>query len=568
LREEKPYKLRKSEIEIDYSIFGQHSMRRGLKRKQFGDDVDVPSKAFHLSNQANDRIPPQSNFLNLDSTDYVDNQTDPQLLLSTALKFDSMDDVDNQTEPQLLSSTALKFESTDDVNQAEPQLLSSTAFDFDSTDDVDQAEPQIPSSTVFEFDSTDDDISLGPDDQLSKWYTDLQETCHYQTEKMRVFLSFMDNKSQINNQLEKSKLAQLRIAFTNLLAGKASEIKTDDIQKFLSTNAYFYLHLPWDNKMRDTTKGDGLCLYRSLYQLVNLHNMETRHRSQYSRILTANTNLSDKVSRDDFVLFLESILDGLQKFSFDSSKHHGGNFSSPRFYDEGSELEKYIKKLTDTLVVLKVEENDWDNFILERELWGDFQLVKMIPYLFSTTPNGIHSFHGSYFMANYPVVTKFFGEVQENDSFAYLSSSMQHRTNCILSNSPISLKMKYLKEDLRKPKMVFKDCHFFSIESEPYAVYEELLNSSISEISDKIFKFITTNPIPMQNIQKKPERSMETILYENRILRDTLNRINREAAEMEKKNADLEKELKLLRDPTSKINSNTISSPMNGCSSS
>jgi len=61
---------------------------------------------------------------------------------------------------------------------------------------------------------------------------------------------------------------------------------------------------------------------------------------------------------------------------------------------------------------------------------------------------------------------------------------------------------------------------------------------------------------------------METILYENRILRDTLNRINREAAEMEKKNADLEKELKLLRDPTSKINSNTISSPMNGCSSS
>ena len=313
LREEIPYKLRKSEIEIDYSIFGQHSMRRGLKRKQFGDDVDVPSKAFHLSNQANDRIPPQSNFLNLDSTDYVDNQTDPQLLLSTALKFDSMDDVDNQTEPQLLSSTALKFESTDDVNQAEPQ---------------------IPSSTAFEFDSTDDDISLGPDDQLSKWYTDLQETCHYQTEKMRVFLSFMDNKSQINNQLEKSKLAQLRIAFTNLLAGKASEIKTDDIQKFLSTNAYFYLHLPWDNKMCDTTKGDGLCLYRSLYQLVNLHNMETRHRSQYSRILTANTNLSDKVSRDDFVSFLESILEGLQKLSFDSSKHHGGNFSSPRFYDE------------------------------------------------------------------------------------------------------------------------------------------------------------------------------------------------------------------------------------------
>ena len=330
LREEIQYKLRKSEIEIDYSIFGQHSMRRGLKRKQFGDDVDVPSKAFHLSNQANDRIPLQSNFLKLDSTDDVDNQTDPQLSSSTALKFDSMDDVDNQTEPQLSSSTASKF------------------------------------------DSSDDDISLGPDDQLSKWYTDLQETCHYQTEKMRVFLSFMDNKSQINNQLEKSKLAQLRIAFTNLLAGKASEIKTDDIQKILSTNAYFYLHLPWDNKMCDTTKGDGLCLYRSLYQLVNLHNMETRHRSQYSRILTANTNMSDKVSRDDFVLFLESILDGLQKFSFDSSKHHGGNFSSPRFYDEGSELEKYIKKLTDTLVVLKVEENDWDNFILGRELWGIF----------------------------------------------------------------------------------------------------------------------------------------------------------------------------------------------------
>ena len=113
--------------------------------------------------------------------------------------------------------------------------------------------------------------------------------------------------------------------------------------------------------------------------------------------------------------------------------------------------------------------------------------------------------------------------------------------------------------------MVFKDCHFFSIESEPYTVYEELLNSSISEIPEQIFKFITTNPIPMQNIQKKPERSMETILYGNRILRDTLNRINREGAE--RKNADLEKELKHLRDPMSKINSNTIRSPMNGCSS-
>jgi hypothetical protein len=126
--------------------------------------------------------------------------------------------------------------------------------DFDN-----QTKPQLSSSTAFEFDSTDDDISLGPDDQLSKWYTDLQETCHYQTEKMRVFLSFMDNKSQINNHLEKSKLAQLRIAFTNLLAGKSSEIKTDDIQKFLSTNAYFYLHLPWDNKMCHTTKSDGIC---------------------------------------------------------------------------------------------------------------------------------------------------------------------------------------------------------------------------------------------------------------------------------------------------------------------
>ena len=548
MREENPYKLRKSDIEIDYSIFGQCSMRRGVKRKEIGDDLDVPSKTFNLSNQANDRIPPQSNFLKLDSPDDVDNQTEPQISSSTALKFDSMDGVDNQAEPQLSSSTALEFDSTDDVDN--------------------QAEPQIPSSSALEFDITDDDISFGPDDQLSKWYTDLQETCHYQSEKMRVFLSFMDNKNQINNQLEKSKLAQLRIAFTNLLAGKSSEIKTDDIQKFLSTNAYFYLHLPWDNKMWDTTKGDGLCLYRSLYQLLNLENMETRHRSQYSRILTADTKLSDKVSRDDFVLFLESILDGLQKFSFDSSKHHGGNFSSPRFYDEGSELEKYIKKLTDTLVVLKVEENDWDNFILERELWGNFDLVKLIPYLFSTTPNGIHSFHGSYFTANYPVVTKFFGEVQENDSFAYLSSSMQHRTNCILSNSPISLKMKYIKEDLKKPKMVFKDCHFFSIESEHYKVYEDLLNISISEISEQIFKFITTNPIPMQNTQKKPERSMEAILSENRILRDTLTRINREAAEMERKNADLVKELKLLRDPMSKNDSNTISSPMNGCSSS
>ena len=123
-----------------------------------------------------------------------------------------------------------------------------------------------------------DDICLDKDDlslttQLSEWFNDLQEKCNFQSDEIRIFLSFIEHKGHVHgNHTQKSKLAQVRTAFSNFLAEKGGEITTIEIENFLSNNAFFYLPLPWNNELYEKTKGDGLCLYRSLYQLFNLYN--------------------------------------------------------------------------------------------------------------------------------------------------------------------------------------------------------------------------------------------------------------------------------------------------------
>ena len=128
----------------------------------------------------------------------------------------------------------------------------------------------------------------------------------------------------------------------------------------------------------------------------------------------------------------------------------------------------------------------------------------MIPYLFSTAVDGIHKFTGSYFAANSDARTKFFGEVEDNDKFAFLISSMDHGTNIVSYIEPQSLKLKYLKQVLEEPKMVFWSHHFFPILSERNDDYEKLLSKSITEISNQISKFITFKPIPMQSLEREP----------------------------------------------------------------
>ena len=109
------------------------------------------------------------------------------------------------------------------------------------------------------------------------------------------------------NHTEKSKLAQVQTAFSNLLAEKRDKITTDEIKKFLSNNEYFYLQLPWKDDMYGNTKADGLCLYRSLYKLLNLYNCnmdkKQRHNSQLRRITSADVDLTTSISRDEFVSF-------------------------------------------------------------------------------------------------------------------------------------------------------------------------------------------------------------------------------------------------------------------------
>ena len=155
----------------------------------------------------------------------------------------------------------------------------------------------------------------------------------------------------------------------------------------------------------------------------------------------------------------------------------------------------------------------------------------MIPYLFSAAVDGIHKFTGSYFAANSDARTKFFGEVKETDKFAFLISSMDHRTNIVSYIEPQSLKLKYLKQVLEEPKMVFWSNHFFPILSEHNDDYEKLLSKSISEISNQISKFITSKPIPMQSkvffrepLQREPLITVSAILDQVNFLKDELKK--------------------------------------------
>ena len=431
-----------------------------------------------------------------------------------------------------------------------------------------------------------DDISLDKDDislttQLSEWFKDLQEKCNFQSDDIRVFLSFIEHKGHVHgNHTEKSKLAQVRTAFSNFLAEKGGEITTIEIETFLSNNAFFYLQLPWNDEMYNKAKGDGLCLYRSLYQLYNLYNCnidkKQRHYTQMKRIITADVDLTNIISRDEFVLFLQRIFEGLQKMTLNSKCHQGGDFCDPRLYGDGSQIEKYINKLERILEFINQygleADPDWRKFTLDVSLWGDFELVKLIPYLFSkvTAFDGIHEFTGSYFAANSDARTKFFGEVEDNDKFAFLISSMEHRTNIVSYIEPQSLKLKYLKQVLEEPKMVFWSHHFFPILSERNEDYEKLLSKSISEISNQISKFITSKPIPMQSkvfFREPLQRDVEAILEQVNCLKDELKKrgfkwknessmeielrdAKAKAAKLKLKNAELEKELQRYRNTT------------------
>jgi hypothetical protein len=100
-----------------------------------------------------------------------------------------------------------------------------------------------------------------------------------------------------------------------------------------------------------------------------------RHISQLRRIISADVDLTDKISREEFVLFLERILDGLQKMTLTSNKHHDGDFCDHRTYGDGLNIENYVNKLKRTLEFINLyglkTDPDWSKFNLEGSLWGD-----------------------------------------------------------------------------------------------------------------------------------------------------------------------------------------------------
>ena len=101
-----------------------------------------------------------------------------------------------------------------------------------------------------------------------------------------------------------------------------------------------------------------------------------KHNSQLRRITSADVDLTTSISRDEFVSFLDRILEGLLRMTWTSNYHHGGDFCNPTTYGDGSQIENYINKLKRILEILNKyglkTDSDWENreFTLEGSLWG------------------------------------------------------------------------------------------------------------------------------------------------------------------------------------------------------
>ena len=566
---ETKHKLRKLE-NTDYSIFGQSSSRsKGRKRKVVEDDEDVELKSSKCESPINEvsSDDPQlsthatssnvsshchepSNFLVCDEI-HKTNVDDKSSGIDANINASSDD-------PQPLTHTTLS-------NIPLHRQLQSNFLDSESdVEFLDDANRGLDANIV------DNDIKCTT--KLFNWFENLQNTCVSYSKNMRLNVSFTDHKQQLQAYfLRTCKLAQVRTAFSNLVAEKSTDITVDEIQMFLSSEAYFHLQLPWDENLSSYTKGDGLCLYRSLFQLYRLHSMNNIRPRNIKKIFQeADAKLTNKLDREDFVSFLELILSCAKKLTFDSHNNHGGDLNDKTFYVDNeevkvSELPRYIKKLEEAIKLLKNEQyTDWQNFRLDGALWGNFDLIKLIPYLFSTSFDGLMEFHGSYYKANDAI-----------DSFAYLICSMEYCTNSIRSTEPISLKKKHLEEVLEKPNIIYSSQHFFPLVT---SAKREDISSCITEISGKILKFILANPMPTMTKKSMEVNSMrvtsnegnnlDRLLIENETLRSEIAKMRNahakdraaelqlakdRAAELEKKNAALEEQLRNYKDAMGKL---------------
>ena len=539
-------KLRKLD-NTDYSIYGQSSSRRkGTKRKVVEDDVDVEVKSSkHDSpiNKVSSDDPQLSTHTT--SSNVPSHCHDPQPLTHTTLS-----NVPSHChDPQPLTHATLS-------NVPVHRQLQSNFLDSDSDIEcLDDASRGLDANIV--------DNDLKSTTKLFKWFENLQNMCDSCSENMRLNVSFTDHKQQLQAYfLRTCKLAQVRTAFSNLMAEKSTDITVDEIQMFLSSEAYFHLQLKWDQNLYACTTGDGLCLYRSLYQLYRLHSMnKIRSRNIIKMFQETDAKLTAKLDREEFVSFLERILSCAEKVTFATHNNHGGDLNDKKFYvdDEEvkvAELPRYIKKLEEAIKLLKNEQyTDWQNFNLDAALWGNFDLIKLIPFLFSTSSGGLMEFHGSYYKANDAI-----------HSFAYLICSMEYSTNSIRSTEPISLKKKHLEEVLEKPNIIYSGQHFFPLVTN---AKREDISSGITEISGKILKFIHEHPMPTMTkkstevnsmrVTSNESNNLDSLLIENETLKSEIAKMRNahtkdraaelklakdRAAELEKKNAALEEELR------------------------
>ena len=134
------------------------------------------------------------------------------------------------------------------------------------------------------------------------------------------------------------------------------------------------------------------------------------------------------------------------------------------------------------------------------------------------------------------------------------------------STEPISLKKKHLEEVLEKPNIIYSGQHFFPLVTN---AKREDISSGITEISGKILKFIHEHPMPTMTkkstevnsmrVTSNESNNLDSLLIENETLKSEIAKMRNahtkdraaelklakdRAAELEKKNAALEEELR------------------------
>ena len=306
---------------------------------------------------------------------------------------------------------------------------------------------------------------------------------------MILSLEWVDTSGRkYTSAFEIARLDNLRKQFLALI--NCPDYKLSDIKAFILKCGYFQIQVKFDQTLYGCTKPDGLCSFRSLKQQrdASTVNFGTRCDNKYEWN-HLDVKLEKEDSRNEFTIFLKSLIEALSSISKD-------NFLQHDIFD----LERCIKKLEFALDKILRFNDDWTKFHLEPKYWCGFILLKFIPHAYSYK---LIAFKGAYFISNNNKAMLRYRKGEKWNDYATLVCAMQCPLLNVSDEDAASLRIATIEKILVGNKFVFDSDHFYPIITKKS---RNSLEDYVDALTKKIIEFINRSDVPtMPNIIEEVE---------------------------------------------------------------